>query len=530
MLTNYSDRELIDLYRESRNYQYLTELFTRHSDIVYRTAMRIMQNSSDAEDIMQTSYCKLIVELPYYKHTGSVVGWILQMVVNCCFDRLRSEKSRINREKKYVSERTPVTNKSENDLKEIMEDHLNKLPEIYKVPITLQIIEGLSIKEVSDVLQIPEKTIRSQISRGLEKLKISLQRIGVTASVVSIGDMLSVMQKSLAPAELKSDQYFNLIYQNKTYLNKKLVPMKASKKILIYSTFLAIASVAIIAWFNYSKEIVFESRNIQPSALPKMLSEKWDFEDSKNISKYHPLSVKLGGISIAESKGINSSNGLLIEEKSVIAIDISRFQLPIRISYLANLYVPHMDNNANADSKRDNLQVFVKGNYKNDQKILFLSYLKERQVLNFPPNMKNQNFFVGIWHNYTGYIDDDCIDFWFEGSRSQYLKGVSKDNNKLYLWVTGKMLLDNLTITSIDKTEMPYKENLEEGISNTKFQKGVMVYQLDKKVIGINEKSALSPIMNVLTIDYIEKEILGQKKEVSAIMGDKNIVEWKFKE
>jgi DNA-directed RNA polymerase specialized sigma24 family protein len=49
----------------------------------------------------------------------------------------------------------------------MIEAHLNKLPEIYKAPITLKIMEGLSIKEVSDALEIPEKTIRSQIERGI---------------------------------------------------------------------------------------------------------------------------------------------------------------------------------------------------------------------------------------------------------------------------------------------------------------------------------------------------------------------------
>ena len=172
-MQKYSDPELVALYLESKDLKYLTELFTRHSDIVYRTALRTMKNPSDAEDMMQFSYIKMIKNLHLYSGTGSVLGWMLQTVVYSCYDQLRSEKSRLNRERKIMSERVSTTTSKNEELKEMVDNHLSKLPEIYRAPITLQILEGLSIKEVSEVLQIPEKTIRSQIARGLEKLKVS---------------------------------------------------------------------------------------------------------------------------------------------------------------------------------------------------------------------------------------------------------------------------------------------------------------------------------------------------------------------
>ncbi len=172
------DEELVAKYTESHNYAYLTELFTRHSRILYQCAFRITKNAPDTEDILQTAYMKMISSLPDFKGMGSVVGWMRQVVIRTCYEKLRSEKSRSSREKKFMSERIQITRPKNDELTETVEMHLNQLPEIYKAPIRLKIMQGLSVKEVSDTLKVPEKTIRSQISRGLEKLKESLQGVG----------------------------------------------------------------------------------------------------------------------------------------------------------------------------------------------------------------------------------------------------------------------------------------------------------------------------------------------------------------
>ena len=214
-MQKYSDAELVALYDDSRDHCYLTELFTRHSDIIYRNAYRTMKNPSDAEDVMQTAFYEIITDIHRFrnfKDRGSVLGWMLQIVRHKCYDRLRSENNRLKREKKVMSERIAMTTPKNYELTEIIESHLNKLPKIYKEPITLQIMDGLSIKEVSDILEIPEKTIRSQIARGLEKLKLSLQSAGVTASVISVGDLLREIKQPMAPESFRTGQYFNDLF------------------------------------------------------------------------------------------------------------------------------------------------------------------------------------------------------------------------------------------------------------------------------------------------------------------------------
>ena len=78
-MQKYSDDELVAKYKESLDHQFLTELFTRHSGVLYRSALRTTKSPSNAEDVMQTAYIKMISDLPNYKGTGSVIGWMLQV-------------------------------------------------------------------------------------------------------------------------------------------------------------------------------------------------------------------------------------------------------------------------------------------------------------------------------------------------------------------------------------------------------------------------------------------------------------------
>ena len=329
-MQKYSDAELVALYIESKGPEFLTELFTRHSDIVYRTALRIMKNPSDAEDILQTVYCKLITSLHLYKGTGSVIGWMLQVVINTCYNQLQSDKSRHNRDKKIMAERAQTTSPKNNELKEMIENHLNKLPEIYKAPIILQIMEGLSIKEVSEALEIPEKTIRSQIARGLEKLKVSLQSVGVTASIISIGEMVGEIHKPLAPAAIKTSQYFNSIIQNKSAVSAKLAVSSSAKglalsKIVAVSILVAI-SVSAIFVLNRTPKITTINDERQ------MRTQKIEFENTKDIAAYNGLGLSKGGISLIDSGGVNDSRALSVDENTTIELDISQYKLPIRKS------------------------------------------------------------------------------------------------------------------------------------------------------------------------------------------------------
>lgn len=529
-IQEYTDEELVVKYKETRNHQFLTELFTRHSDIIYRNALRKMKNPADAEDIVQIAYIKMVTDLFNYKGTGSIIGWMLQVVIFTCYDRLRSEKSRVNRDKKIMSERVQMTTPKNNELTEIIEAHLNKLPEIYKLPITLQFMDGLTVKEVADTLDIPEKTIRSQIARGLEKLKSSLQSVGVTASVISVGEMIKEIQQPMAPEIFKSNQYFSSLYQSKAATSTKLAITTGSKGFFTQSILgvliLATVSVAVVwGWLHVSKE----KSELLPTKIPEVskvdksspISQKWDFENFKDLEEYKGISLITGKISLVENIGVKGSSALLAEEGTVFEIDISNYNLPIKVTYQTDVAIN--TKNPILGSFQD---VFRK-NYKAGQKIYSLYGLMD--PIDVDPQTSNKNFsigFTGSWYSHVSYVDEKYVDSWFHGKRSQYKEGFSEDKSKILIYIGEKSIIDDLKIESIEKKELPDISIYKKIVSDVVYKSGVENYNIDKSKIGLNNVSKLQPTLAIKTTENFEY-FRGLRHEVSyPYISSKGKVEW----
>lgn len=516
-MQNYSDPKLVALYLESKDLRYLTELFTRHSDIVYRTALRTMKNPSDAEDIMQAAYIKMMSNMHLYKGTGSVLGWMLQMVVYSCYDQLRSEKSRLNRERKIMSERTPMTTPKNEELKEMIDAHLGKLPEIYRAPITLQILEGLSIKEVSEVLQIPEKTIRSQITRGLEKLKISLQNVGVTASVITLGDSLKEIHQPLAPEIYKSSQYYNGLYQQKALASAKLAVTTSAKSFAIQKiltiSLLVVGSIGGMLFLNHLE------KKAEATSISTIIGKKWDFENTKELTEYQDIGLLNGAIAIQKSVGENQTNGLLVEEKSLIELDVSKYKMPIKISYKTNYYFPK-------DSTLFG-QMIVKSNYLNGQKVFFFTGLREKIKAEYK-NIGGKVELNGNWYSNVFYIDEKSIDYWVEDQRSQVLLGQSSQNKKVFLSIYGKAIIDNLKIESIEKNSLPDKSLFEKVALTTEIKEGMNTYAIEKEKIGISKNSTANPQLDIMTLAEFEKNFGSNPIGIYPSLNEEKNIVWKI--
>ncbi|PCJ61356.1 MAG: hypothetical protein COA79_07170 [Planctomycetota bacterium] len=211
MLKKKSDIELLDLYASSKDQKYLSELFLRHSDIAFRTSRRITKNAADAEDIVQISFIEVIKTHQKFRQEGKFLSWFLKIVSHRSIDRIRSEKRRSSKESQAIKTEYYEDKTLENDekRKQVIESYLSLLPPRYREPIYMKIVEGLSTREVSNILAKPEKTIRTQISRGLEKIKASLKTSGVTLSVLMISNFLNNLSLEAAPASLTSQSSLN---------------------------------------------------------------------------------------------------------------------------------------------------------------------------------------------------------------------------------------------------------------------------------------------------------------------------------
>jgi len=187
----------------------LSTLFDRHTNAAFRLTQRFFRNTADAEDAVQTAFVQVLARASGFAGDDRTVRtWILGLVMTACRNKLREEKRRTQREIHAVAANK---RKEHADLAEEREqwqtvaNALQELPENYRLPLVLHYGEGLTSVEVAAVLHVAEGTVRSQLTRGLERLRTALASSDAALSAVALAQVLAAeAAATAAPATLKA--------------------------------------------------------------------------------------------------------------------------------------------------------------------------------------------------------------------------------------------------------------------------------------------------------------------------------------
>ncbi|WP_297422044.1 sigma-70 family RNA polymerase sigma factor [Clostridium sp.] len=153
------------LYDKQNHIHYLIETY---SDMLIRISYSYIKNISDAEDITQDVFIKFLEKQPNFKNVEHEKAWLLRIAINLSKDKLKSA---------YFKKTAPLegdfidTSKEDN---EIIYAVLS-LPLKYRSILLLYYYEEYSISEISNILNIKESTVGSQLSRGRKLLKAILK-------------------------------------------------------------------------------------------------------------------------------------------------------------------------------------------------------------------------------------------------------------------------------------------------------------------------------------------------------------------
>ena len=151
------------------------EFYDRQVKRVYRLAMVLMGNISDAEDVTQTVFLKAWEKKPDFRDADHEIAWILTTTRNQCKDIHKS----FYRRKRADLENAPepqVTLGTQMD-SEIW-DALQSLAEKYRMVLYLYYYEGYSVRELSVILRRRESTLQTQLATGRKQMKSLLESKG----------------------------------------------------------------------------------------------------------------------------------------------------------------------------------------------------------------------------------------------------------------------------------------------------------------------------------------------------------------
>jgi len=150
------------------------ELYKQYSKAMYNTCIRILNNSAEAEDVMQEGFLKAFQNIDTYQGNVSFGAWLKKIVVNTALDALRKRKlefESVDNLKVQVYDEEFENNESEIEYKvEQVKRAIYSLPDGYRVVLSLNLLEGYDHDEISEIMGITASTSRSQLVRAKKKL------------------------------------------------------------------------------------------------------------------------------------------------------------------------------------------------------------------------------------------------------------------------------------------------------------------------------------------------------------------------
>lgn len=158
--------------QESMRADSIRESIERYSDMVYRLAFSMMKNKYDADDIHQEVFVQYINHYPTLESEEHKKAWLIRVTINTCKNWWKSawqrkvcgmlEGSELSRQEDTISQweqRYPII------------EQVRNLPQKYRVVIHLFYYEEMSIKEMSEILELKESNVRARLTRARQKLK-----------------------------------------------------------------------------------------------------------------------------------------------------------------------------------------------------------------------------------------------------------------------------------------------------------------------------------------------------------------------
>jgi RNA polymerase sigma-70 factor (ECF subfamily) len=188
------DRQLI-FRLQAGDEEAVKELAEQYSHRIYQMALRHMKNREDAEEVTQDVLMKVCRKVHRFRGDAALSSWIYRITFNTAMSRLRAHRA--ERSAQQERERARQARGSEGErvapkqpadwsrmpdeellrlqLREAVAAALAELPEIYRVPVVLRDIEGLSTQEASLHLHVKDQTLKSRLHRGRVMLRDRLR-------------------------------------------------------------------------------------------------------------------------------------------------------------------------------------------------------------------------------------------------------------------------------------------------------------------------------------------------------------------
>ncbi|NAS30240.1 sigma-70 family RNA polymerase sigma factor [Flavobacteriaceae bacterium R38] len=159
------------------------EIYNRYYKAMYNTALRIVKDSFEAEDVMQESFLNAFTKLDTFKGEVAFGAWLKRIVVNNSIHHYRKKQRNnevsLGEVMHKVEDKDGVVTDHEftNVQAQKVLETMKKLKDNYRISLTLHLIEGYDHEEICDIMEISYANCRTTISRAKESLRKKLREV-----------------------------------------------------------------------------------------------------------------------------------------------------------------------------------------------------------------------------------------------------------------------------------------------------------------------------------------------------------------
>lgn len=185
------EREAIRLAQQGNTVAF-RHLFDSHKNRIFSLAYQYTKNAQDAEDILQDTFIKAFHALPQFRlqDATNFSSWLNRMGCNCSIDHLRRIK--IKRDKYYdsdnltnepndASDSNPERSGQIHEVRKTLEQTLTLLPSRQRMIFILRHYQQLNIKEIAEVLECSEGSVKKQLFRAFSVIRKEFRRLFLEA-------------------------------------------------------------------------------------------------------------------------------------------------------------------------------------------------------------------------------------------------------------------------------------------------------------------------------------------------------------
>src|SRR6266481_2516583 len=199
-----TDQELLARFAARHEEAVFERLMDRHGPMVLGVCRRMLSHEQDAEDVFQATFLVLARKAKSIRQRGSLGSWLYGVAYRLAL-KLRATAARRQARERQAGQMVATQTSPEptwTDLRPILDEELQRLPDKYRAPLILCYLEGKTNVEAGQLLGWPAGSMSKRLARGRELLRSRLTKRGLAFSTPILCTMLAEHAQACVPAAL----------------------------------------------------------------------------------------------------------------------------------------------------------------------------------------------------------------------------------------------------------------------------------------------------------------------------------------